>query len=187
MSEVSYPEQLETPRLLLRRWRPDDAQALTAIWNDPDVWESLSSDADKDPRAAAATGLQRYLHHWERHGFGLWAVIPRDDGAADAGEHRPPIGWIGAWYPDFVPDLAGEIEIAWTLRTPFWGRGLATEGARTAVSTTFDHLGPPRVISLIAEGNDRSAAVATRLGMHRAGETTTDLGDTLRVYSLSRT
>jgi RimJ/RimL family protein N-acetyltransferase len=190
---VDYPERIQTPGLLLRRWRRDDGDALATIWSDPAVWESLSEGGHPDPHQAATTGLDRYLHHWERHGFGLWAAVPRPQEsephaeATDRGDQPQPVGWIGAWYPDFVPDLAGEIEIGWTLRRPYWGRGLATEGARAAVASAFEHLRPPRVISLIASENERSRAVATRLGMHFAGDTTTDRGSVLGVYSLART
>lgn len=77
------------------------------------------------------------------------------------------MGWIGASHPDFVEGLGGEVEIGWTLRAEFRGRGLATEGARAAVDTAFAHLDVPRVISLIGPANAASMAVARRLGMRR--------------------
>jgi RimJ/RimL family protein N-acetyltransferase len=181
---MPYPERVETPRLLLRRWRPGDAPAMAAIWADPDVRLALSP-SDDEPSGLPAATLARQLGHWERHGFGLWAALPRGHGDASTPADEP-IGWIGAWYPDFVPELLGEIEIAWTLRRPWWGRGLAAEGARAAAAVVFEHRRPPRVISLIAPGNDRSTRVAQRIGMRRQGDALTDRGMTLGVYSLAR-
>lgn len=175
---MDYPEHVETARLTLRRIEPGDAEAQLAIWSDPDVWAALRAGEDADPRATAERSHARQLRHWEQHGFGLWAVIPRG-----AGE---PVGWAGAWYPDFVPAVRGEIEIGWTLRRPFWGHGYATEAARAAITHTFDRLAPARVISLIAPENDRSAAVAARLGMRQAGSGETEQGVTLRIFELWR-
>jgi RimJ/RimL family protein N-acetyltransferase len=165
---MAYPEEVTTARIMLRRWTAADADARVAIWSDPDVWAALRPGEPGDPVQAAAESQAKQLAHWEKHGFGLWAVVPRGE--------QEPVGWVGAWYPDFVPEVRGEIEIGWTLRRPFWGRGLATEAARKAVAATFEHLEPERVISLIAPENDRSAA----------GAATTEGGIVLNIYALAR-
>jgi RimJ/RimL family protein N-acetyltransferase len=175
---MSYPEQVETERLILRRWRPDDAPAMETIWSQPEVWESLQPNSPFDPNQWRAM-LDRHLRHWDAHGFGLWAVTMRPD--------PQPAGWIGASHPTFVPELASEVEIGWTLRPDLWGRGLATEGAAAAVGAAFAELPNDRVISLIHPTNARSMGVANRLGMSRAGDATPpDLGQALIVYALSR-
>ena len=173
-----YPEALDTDRLHLRRWRPGDREAYEAIWADPAVWKSLRGGEPGDPAAAATESFARQLRQWDEHGFGLWAAVDRSTGDL--------AGWIGAWHPVFIPALADQIEIGWTLREPFWGRGLATEGARVAVEVAFSQLAPPRLISIILPANARSIAVAERLGMRRA-ETVIhpQLGAELQVYELS--
>jgi RimJ/RimL family protein N-acetyltransferase len=94
-------------------------------------------------------------------------------------------GWAGPSHPTFVPEVAEEVEIGWTLRRAFWGRGLATEAAREAVEASFAHLDRDTLISLIDPGNERSIAVARRLGM-TGGRTVGGAGLALRVYSISR-
>jgi RimJ/RimL family protein N-acetyltransferase len=85
-----------------------------------------------------------------------------------------------------VPELAAEVEIGWSLRRPFWGRGLATEAAAAAVEAAFAHLAPRRVVSLIAPANRRSIAVAERLGMREDGRVRHgERGFELCVYELS--
>jgi RimJ/RimL family protein N-acetyltransferase len=125
------------------------------------VWSALRPGDAPDSAATAAASFERQLDHWDRHGFGLWAAIPRDGDEI--------AGWIGAWHPELVPELAFEIEIVWTLRRRFWGRGLATEGALAAVEAASTHLDPPRLISLIHPSNHNSLGVAGRLGMRAAG------------------
>lgn len=175
---MSYPELIETERLTLRRIRPTDAEAYRDIWSDRSVWESLRASDEDDPLEVAAASHAKQVRHWDEHGFGLWAVVPSGEPTA--------VGWVGAWYPDFVPDLRGEIEIGWTLRTPFRGQGYATEAAQRAIDAIFEHHNPDRVISLISPTNAPSAAVAARLGMRQATEAQTEHGLILRVFELRR-
>jgi RimJ/RimL family protein N-acetyltransferase len=173
---TTFPETLDTDRLHLRRWLPDDREAHALIWSDPAVWRSLRPGAG-DPEAAATESFDRHLRHWDEHGWGLWAVAEKETGEI--------IGWLGAAHPTFIPELADEIEIGWVLRSAFWGRGLATEGARAAADAASTHLAPERLISLILPSNARSIAVAERLGMTRAEEVLhPELGLDLRVYEL---
>ena len=175
---MSYPEAIETDRLALRRWAPDDAYAMEAIWREPEVWSALQPHTPFDPDKWHSK-LERHLRHWEDHGFGLWTACPRDN--------PQPMGWIGASHPTFIPELAGEVEIGWTLRPSLWRRGLATEGATAAVDAAFGELVPERVISIIHPTNLRSIAVAARLGMHHSRDVLhPELDECLRVYALSR-
>ena len=138
----------------------------------------LRPDAPFDP-AYGASRFDHHVRHWEEHGFGLWGVELRDSGEIG--------GWLGPSHPDFSLELAHEVEVGWTLDRPFWGRGLATEGARAAVQAVFGHLEVDRVISLIHPDNHRSAAVAERLGMRHARQVHhPDVREDLRVYMLER-
>jgi RimJ/RimL family protein N-acetyltransferase len=173
-----FPETLGTERLVLRRLRESDRAAALAIRSDPDVWRMLHLDEPFD-RAVASQRFDHHVRHWDVHGFGVWAVELRETGEV--------AGWLGPSHPDFIPELAQEIELGWTLGRPFWGRGLASEGARAAVDAVFAHLNPSRVISLIHPANHRSAAVAERLGMqHAQGARHPDMAEDLRVYALTR-
>ncbi|MDX6637217.1 MAG: hypothetical protein QOJ01_728 [Solirubrobacterales bacterium] len=177
---MPYPERVETERLLLRRWTAGDLGAMRAIWSDPAVLQSLHPSDSGDPDEIARNALKRHVGAWERDGFGLWAAVdPAEDEV---------IGWIGAWRQDVGPELGGEVEVGWTLRSPWWGRGLALEGARAAAATAFAEFDVERLISLIGADNQRSIAVATRLGSRPDGTTPHGRipGLELSVYSLSR-
>jgi len=111
--------------------------------------------------------------HWQLRGFGLWAVAERDTGLL--------AGRVGCWQPEGWPGL----EIGWTLRRRFWGRGYATEAALAALEYAFARLGQERVISLIRPDNGPSIAVALRLGMH-VQEYTQVMGHPVVMYGIDR-
>ena len=84
----------------------------------------------------ADADMRRHLDQWERNGIGKLVVTRLADGAE------------------------GQPELGWTLRPEHRGRGYATEAAR-AVRDWYE--GPP-LVSLIQPANERSQAVARRLG-----------------------
>jgi RimJ/RimL family protein N-acetyltransferase len=175
---VPFPERVETERLLLRRPRGGDRDAWLGIWGDPAVWRALRPDLGPDPDFALGR-FEHHLDHWTRHGFGLWL--------AEEQATRTIAGWCGPAHPLFVPQLAAEVEVGWTLRRPFWGHGLAFEAATTAVQVAFAQLSIPRVIALVDATNLRSQRVAARLGMRQVQtvehpEALVEVG----VYALSR-
>jgi len=94
---MPYPEAVETDHLSLRRWRSDDGPAMDAIWRERDIWSALRPDIPFDPDAGAAM-LNRHVGHWDRHGFGLWAVMERHSDEI--------IGWVGPSHPAFIPELS---------------------------------------------------------------------------------
>jgi RimJ/RimL family protein N-acetyltransferase len=176
-----FPELVETQRLVLSRWRERDRAEYLAIWADPDVWSAIGPGVAGAPFDAgyAASRFEHHVGHWRLHGFGIWRVEDRTGGQT--------AGWVGPAHPTYLPELADAVEIAWTLRRPFWGRGLAGEGAAAAVKAAFDHLGIDRVVSLINRSNTRSIAVATAIGMTPAQEVRRpDTGEAMRVYERGR-
>jgi RimJ/RimL family protein N-acetyltransferase len=58
-------------------------------------------------------------------------------------------------------------EIGWTLHPWAGGKGLATEAARAILALAFEHYGVRRVVANLDAANERSAAMAERLGMRR--------------------
>jgi RimJ/RimL family protein N-acetyltransferase len=179
--DTGFPERVETERLVLRRWLDGDRDAVLGIWADPDVWRAIGPGAVGLPFDAEypSSRFRHHLSHWERYGFGLWLAEPRESGEV--------AGWVGAAHPDFLPDLADAVEIGWTLRRPFWGRGLASEAAAAAAEAAFAHLALDEVVSLIGPTNTRSMAVAERLGMSPDRDACRpDTGERMLVYRRGR-
>ena len=57
-----------------------------------------------------------------------------------------------------------------------WGEGFATEAGRGIVAHARDALGLARLVCLVTPGNERSVAVATKVGMRFEGEREDELG-----------
>ena len=147
---------LRTKRLLLRPWGGDDLAAFTAISADPVVMEFLPPLSEP---GAVAAWVKRLRAHWRDHGFGCWVIeLP---GEASF------IGIVGlAWIP-YEAHFTPAVEIAWRLARAYWGRGYATEAARTALDYGFGELGLTEIVAVTVPANLRSRRVMERLGMSR--------------------
>lgn len=147
---------LTTDRLLLRRWREEDQEPFRRLNNDPRVMEYLAG-----PMAPAFSDrlILRIEQHFERYAFGLWATEFRESGAL--------IGFIGLSVPQFEAPFMPAVEIGWRLSADYWGKGLATEGARAAMRYGFETAGLPQIVSFTVPENLRSRHVMEKLGMVR--------------------
>ena len=80
------------------------------------------------------------------------------------------IGRIGLLRHHDWPVVEEPVEVGWVLHRDYWGRGLATEGARASVDAWRRHLlGDDVVYSFTIPRNVRSRAVMERLGMEYGG------------------
>ncbi|MQA74963.1 MAG: GNAT family N-acetyltransferase [Solirubrobacterales bacterium] len=162
--------RVETGRLVLRGWTEADIAPHAELCADPDVMSYLGGTRDA---RQAWRGVAFAIGHWSLRGFGLWVVERRDEPGF--------LGRVGLLYPEGWPG----IEVAWTLARQAWGHGYATEAARAAIDWAWRELDAARLISLIDVGNDRSTAVAERLGMSFDRRETID-GDPTDVYEIKR-
>ncbi|MDX6593019.1 MAG: XTP/dITP diphosphohydrolase [Gaiellales bacterium] len=151
----------ETDRLLLRAIQPGDRSAFEPIWADPEAMRYIGMGVPRVGQEALDM-MDRLVAHREEHGFGLWTVIPK-------GQDRV-VGWAGLSVPRFLPAVLPAVECGWLLAPSAWGNGYATEAGLAALRHGFGDLRLDRIISIIYPGNERSAAVARRLGMRQAGD-----------------
>jgi RimJ/RimL family protein N-acetyltransferase len=147
---------LVTPRLRLREWRDSDLAPFAALNADPEVMRYFPEPLD---RAASDALVGRIRDHFDRQGFGPWAVeIP---GAVDCA------GFVGLMVPAFEAHFTPCVEIGWRLARAVWGRGYATEAARAALDYAFTVLKANEVVAMTVPANGPSRAVMERLCMTR--------------------
>lgn len=139
---------LTTDRLVLRPLGVDDAEALHAVYSDPETlryWHQLptrSIDETRDLVRSEADG-----------GEAVFAI--RLEGADDA------IGFVG-----FVSRAqpGRQTAFGYLLRKENWGRGITTEAARAVLDYGFGSLGIAAAELWIYDGNGASRRVAEKLG-----------------------
>jgi RimJ/RimL family protein N-acetyltransferase len=148
------PDPIITDRLLLRRWRESDREPFRSLNADPRVMEFFPALLTPEETDA---GIARVQNHFDRHGFGFYAVELR--------ESETFIGFVGLNIPSFEAPFMPAVEIGWRLAFDFWGRGLATEGARTVINHAFKTLGLASLVSFTVPANVRSRRVMEKLGM----------------------
>ena len=146
--------ELQTERLLLRRWRPDDRTPFAALNADPEVMRHFPALATRRESDSIADRLDEHI---EREGWGLWALEVRATGRF--------IGFTGLARPGFDAPFMPAVEIGWRLERAAWGQGFATEAARAAAAFAFEGLRLDEIVSLTVPANERSLAVMRRLGM----------------------
>jgi ribosomal-protein-alanine N-acetyltransferase len=160
MSAAAAPREIQTARLLLRRWRAGDLDAFAALNADARVMEHFPAPLSRAESDAVAARIEA---HFDEHGFGLWAV------EVFGGAPATMIGFAGLSRPRFeLPTAAGPcVEVGYRLAAEHWGHGYATEAARASLRFGFDELGLPEIVAFTVPANVRSRRVMERIGMHR--------------------
>ncbi len=151
--------QIETNRLYLRNWRKSDIDIMAAISSSPKVMEFFPQLSTYDDTLAL---ISRIKNHFEKHGFGLYAVERKDSNEF--------IGFVGLNEVSFsIPSLnylnKNPIEIGWRLGERHWGHGFAAEAANMVLEAAFENFHLDVVVSFTAKLNKRSIRVMEKIGM----------------------
>jgi ribosomal-protein-alanine N-acetyltransferase len=145
--------ELETPRLILRRLRFDDAPFVVALLNEPSFIENIG-----DRGVRSIEDAHRYLREgpmamYSHHGFGLWHTARKSDGA--------PIGMCGLLKRDILPD----VDLGYAFLPAYWGRGFAQEAAAATVTHARRNFGLERLVGVVSENNAGSIRVLEKCGL----------------------
>lgn len=140
---------LTTPRLLLRRFTPDDAPAMWELLRDEEVNTFLPWFPVKTLEEARQHLQERYLSQYSRAQSYHYAVCLRETGQL--------IGYAN------VSDTEAR-DLGYGFRKEFWHQGFATEAAR-AVVERLRRDSVPYVTATHDVNNPHSGGVMRKLGM----------------------
>ena len=143
---------LHTERLILRELTPDDTPALAQMLGDAEVMRH--SVAGVLSEKATGEFIDWCRISYRERGFGPWAVVEQSTSTL--------AGFCGL-NAERV-DEKDEVEIGYRLATGFWGKGLGTEAARSAMSYGFEQLGLSSLIAIVQPTNLASVNVIKKLG-----------------------
>jgi ribosomal-protein-alanine N-acetyltransferase len=164
--------EIETPRLLIRSLQLADAEAMVAMWADPQVTQFMGGPRD---RAEVRRLVEEDAQLPTPREIDLWPVVEKSSGRA--------VGDCGLINKEV--DGEDEVELIYVLERESWGKGYATEAASAIMRYAFVELGLPRLICLIDPRNAASQRVAVKLGMTLEKETVRPGGRVMRVYAIS--
>ncbi|HVS80872.1 MAG TPA: GNAT family N-acetyltransferase [Pyrinomonadaceae bacterium] len=141
---------IETARLRLRMFRPEDLDDLAGLFADPNVVRYVGDGKPVD-REETDRALTSIIQHWRRHGFGRWAV-------EDKRTHEF-VGFGG------LRSLFGLPEVVYHFATAHWGKGFATELGRASLRYGFEAHRFARIVAIAKPENAASIHVMEKLGL----------------------
>jgi len=151
---------IETKRLLIRDFCPEDAEALHRILGDAETMKYL-----EEPYSLRQT--EAFLSSFCIGRKGAFAACLRESGAL--------VGYIL-----FKGLSQGEYELGWIMNRDYWRQGYAYEACRAVIDYAFRELSANKIFAETID-TERSLALMKKLGMsfeRREGE--------LYIYSLGR-
>ncbi len=154
---MAQPIEFETDRLLIRQWRSADREPFALLNADPKVMEFFPALLNRAESDAMAERCQSPI---DERGWGLWAT--------ESKATKEFIGFVGLHIPSPELPFSPCVEIGWRLAFRFWGKGFATEAAKSALRVGFALLDLPEIVSFTTLDNLKSRAVMVRLGMVEA-------------------
>jgi len=104
--------------------------------------------------------IQRAIDSFQQRKYCQWAMELKLESNC--------IGYCGLVPFDTGPDSESKVaEIGWRIARSQWGRGLATEAARSVLDYGFNELRLERILATVQLHNRASQRVAEKLGMIR--------------------
>ena len=148
---------IETERLILREYTPEDFDALYEIVSDPETMAHYPAPFDE---ARTRRWIKWNLENYAQHGFGLWAVVLKETGEF--------IGDCGLT----LQNIDGEMlpEIGYHIHKKYWRRGFAKEAARAVRDWAFQNTEYPVLYSYMKYTNEGSWRTAMANGMKKVKE-----------------
>jgi ribosomal-protein-alanine N-acetyltransferase len=151
---TGLPHLLETKRLVLRRPRAEDADAVFAYASDPDV--TLHMDWTRHTTVAHSRAYLEYCDAvWRDGSEATWAITLRGDDRM--------LGAIG------IRPGGHKADFGYVLARASWGQGFATEASRAVIDAAFALPGMSRIWATCSVDNARSARVLEKAGLAREG------------------
>ena len=151
-------QQLETHRLILRRFCAEDAEDMFRNWaSDPEVTRYLTWPVHTGVDITRMV-LDSWISRYEDGGFFNWAIVWKETGEV--------IGNIAA--VNVIEPLEAA-EIGYCMSRAFWGRGIMPEAFRAVITFLFDTVGLRRIYAHHDVRNPKSGRVMVKAGLKFEG------------------
>lgn len=150
---------LETGRLLLRRFTPGDAEQMYRNWaSDPEVTKYLTWQPHSDPGETRRI-LEQWSEDYRREDYYQWGIVLKDEGEL--------IGSIAV--VNAVDPVLRAANVGFCIGKKWWRQGMTAEALRRVIDFLFDEAGMNRVAAYHDANNPASGAVMRKCGMRFEG------------------
>ena len=147
-------QTLETPRLRLRRFAINDAQAMYDAWaSDDEVTKYLTWPTHQNV-AVTERVLDSWISQYEAPGFYSWAIERREDA-----------GLIGAISVVRIDEDVNSVQVGYCIGRKYWGKGIMTEAFSAVIDFLFGTVGANRVEARHDPRNPASGRVMQKCGL----------------------
>lgn len=149
---------LETERLILRRYVPEDADAMFRNWvNDPDVTRYLTWQPHGSIELTRKINLSD-VSKYDNPSHYQWAVVLKS--------LNEPIGGINVVEID---EMCNSIGVAYRIGKAWWHQGFASEALSSVIKFLFEQVGVNRIEARYDTRNPNSGVVMRKCGMSYEG------------------
>lgn len=163
---------LETERLFIRKFTPEDLPRLIEMRSDAEVNLYLGGTKMQNPEAITKR-MKTYVDCYEKYGFGVCAIIWKETGEM--------IGWGG-----LMPlENTSEIEVGYGMIKEFWGKGIGFETGKAWLDFGFHQKNLERIVAVAYPENKGSWRIMEKLGM-KYEKTAEHYGAECVFYAISR-
>ena len=150
--------EIETERLLLRRFTYEDTESMMRNWvSDDEVQDMYGEPSYKTPEAVKGL-LDKYIGGYKSDNYYRWAVIEKESGEC--------IGQIAYFLVD-TDNHFGEIE--YCIGTAFQKKGYATEATKAVIAYGFEKINFHKVQICVRPSNLPSKRVIEKCGFTYEG------------------
>ena len=167
--------RIRSPRLTLRPWTVEDAEAALVVYGVDEVARWLSPAME---RVADVDRMRSLIEGWTGEDLeppqGRWAIVVTGTGELVGGVAVLPL-----------PPQGEDLEVAWQLAPHAWGQGYAAEAGHAVAHHAFTS-GVEELFAVVRTQNGRGAATAQRVGMEWVGETEKYYDLRLQVFRLRK-
>ena len=151
-------KNLETERLILRRFNVEDAEGFFLnVTSDPEVNKFLTWPLDEsvdDTKKLLAGWVERYENP-ERY---CWAIVLKDTEAV--------IGTIAA---PTVKNRIDAVEVTYCIGSKWWGKGIVPEALQIVMRYMFEEVQANRIEAGFDSNNPNSGRVMEKVRMQKEG------------------
>lgn len=152
-------QRLETDRLILRRYVPEDADAMYKNWaSDPQVTEFLMWKTHEN-RDISQSVIDEWVSLYADDQYYHWAIVLKENG-------DEPIGDIAVVHKN---EEVSMMHIGYCIGRPWWHRGITSEALKAVMDYLFDVVNAQRIESRHDPRNPNSGKVMKKCGMKYEG------------------